>query len=297
MTDQTCRCGQPTSGAWLCDDCQVTFAYAIANVSAYYVDLDTIAAKLARHGSQGATKGSIGKSQPMPVDDRFADITGEGTQARWDAWNTVVGWARTIMEDQPELAGPAHGECIHPSCTAIRRRRWPRNTMRSMCAYLDRQFRWIVREQWAPDMLDEFLDLERRLRRLVDRKRDRVYLGACTAHVDGEVCDGGVYAFEGDLQGTCSADDCEATYSVAASRQGLEEALDSQLCTAAEIARLSVYLGLRADRGTIRKRINQWHVRNRIHAHGHDDDGSPRFRYGEIRPMLYVEFADTTEAG
>lgn len=319
MTEVLCACGKPTGGAWLCQQCQQTLRWALVNVATYYVDLGTVARKETRYGADGGfTKGPVGKDQPLVVDMRFASgpvsVTPEpdgrrrsmpeGGRLRWDAWHTIVMWAGTVMADQRPLTGPACEKCKHMTCAQVRRRVWPdQRSTTSLVAYLCRQFDYVVRSEWAPQLLDEMLHLEKRLKRMVDRNRDRMYLGVCTnvltaAVILGglDVCPGSVYALEGDPTGKC--DECAKEYDVASSRAGLEAELDAMLMTAADIARSATYLGLNADRERVRKRINQWHTRGVIEAKGQDENGKPRFPYGEVRARLYAEFTDgATRAG
>ena len=64
--------------------------------------------------------------------------------------------------------------------------------------------------------------------------------------------------------------------------------LDDRLCTAAEIAHLSTYLGLKADREQVRKRINQWNKRGLITEHpGVTDEVT--FRFGEVYERLAAD--------
>ena len=60
--------------------------------------------------------------------------------------------------------------------------------------------------------------------------------------------------------------------------------------TAAEIARLATYLGLDVPRDRVRKQVLYWHRHKRIEQRSADAEGSPMFRYGEVRGMLYREF-------
>jgi hypothetical protein len=304
MSEIVCTCGRPTGGAWLCDRCCGTFAICIANVSVYYDDTSEIVApKRSRFVTTGASKGSIGKSQPLPVDLRFLatrpHLTPEGisasesvgTQARWDTWNTVVAWCRTIMEEQPELHGPACLSCIHISCTAIRRRRWPRNTVRSMCAYFDRQFRWIIREQWAPDMLDELLDIERRLARLIDRPVDRWYAGKCSAADENGSCPTGLYA-DTD-RGTVTCRTCDTTHDVAKRRDFLLSEAKDYLVTATEAAgALLAWTDYDGSETKLVDRIRKWRDRDKLDvADVTSLFGRDRhlYRLGDIQALMIVD--------
>lgn len=199
MTEQTCQCGRPTSGATLCPHCATTLEYAVANISSYYRDLETLRTKQTRYGNGAATKGSIGKAQPLGMDLRFAKA-GVGSEIDHDTRSTVIAWCRIIMGEEANLEGPwCRHACLHTSCANVFRRRYPKNTVPSMCAYLQRQLRYITNADWADEILDEMLDLEHRLARLVDRPADRWYAGRCSVEYDageGEMitCDAELYA-------------------------------------------------------------------------------------------------------
>lgn len=120
----------------------------------------------------------------------------------------------------------------------------------------------------------------------IDRGPDLMYLGLCTARDDDGLCGGAIYARSGEDTGKCRA--CRAQYDVDARRGGLEKALDDMLCTASEIAHLATYLGLPASREQVRKLVNQWHVRGRITAG--PGKGDPKFRYGDIAPLLAAKY-------
>lgn len=271
----TCTCGRPTAGAWLCDDCTLTFRWALANVSAYYVDLETVEVKAARYGSVGATKGSIGKAQPLPVDLRFVDAKpigpghrasatlAPGSQLKWDTWNTTVAWCRTVMEDQPELHGPACTDCLHLTCNAIRRRRWPRKTLPSMINYLARQFRLVLSEEWAPVMFDEFRDLERRLGRMINRPPDRWYAGKCSAVDAHGQCTVDLYATAD--RGVITCPGCETRHDVGERREILLAEAKDYLVTATEAAgALIAWTDYDGSENKMVDRIRKWRDREKL---------------------------------
>lgn len=289
MTETTCdHCQTPTAGARLCDRCTKTLAVALVNVAAYYDDLGTIAAKQARYG-QMAAKGSIGKEQPLPADGRFLDVAGDGTQVRYDTWATVVAWARVVMEDQPEIGGPACRECLHLSCATLRRRRWPRNTIRSMVAYFDRQWRYIARCEWVGTFLDEMLDCENRMRRLVDRPADRWYAGKCSASDEtGNTCPTELYALEGKPTVTCRT--CDTQHDVATRRDFLLAEAKDYLVTATEAAgALLSWTDYDGTETNLVKRIGKWHERGLLSERGEERIGGRDrnlYRLGDVQDLL-----------
>lgn len=279
MNEQLCGCGKATAGAAVCADCGRTLAFAIANVAGHYVDLGTVAAKQTRYASGGATKGSIGKAQPLPVDMRFVSgpprETGARatlaplTQLRWDAWNTVVAWCRTVMEEQAQIMGPLCGEhfCLHASCHVVRLRRWPVNTVTSMCLYLDKQHRWIEGREWAPLLLDEMLDLERRLTRAVNRPPDRWYAGKCSARSDIDapdlMCRVDLYARED--RGWIDCPGCGVRHDVAERRDILlKEAADYHVTATEAAGALISWTDYDGSQAKLVDRIRKWRDRDRL---------------------------------
>lgn len=289
-------CSKPTSGAALCERCTKTLDIALANVAAYYADAGSVVrTRQTRYGSGISTRGSIGKEQPLPVDGRFLDVNGSGTQARWDTWNTIVTWCRVVMAEQPELAGPVCVTCLHPSCHAVRRRRWPRNTVPSMCAYLERQRRYVLAEPWAADLLDELTHVERRLRYLVDRPADGWYAGECGA-VDAEteaVCTRVLYADPTNPFVRCR--DCGTTWSVAERRDWLIKEAEDREATVRTLARIVTTLGAHdASESRLENRISQWVTRGRLKPNGKRViDGKPRpvYRVGDVLDLLARDHA------
>lgn len=298
-----CGCGRPTAGSTLCERCSTTFQYAIPNVGAYFADLETVSTKRTRYGTQGTTKGSVGRSQPLPVDLRFVNgarhsdmfggvggpTTAPGNQMRWDTWNTVTTWCRTIMEEQPELEGPTCVDCLHLSCAATRRRRWPENTIPSMIRYLARQFRWLAREPWAPVMFDEFVDLERRLVKFVDSKPDRWYAGKCSAEREDEACcTAELYATADKGVIVCRA--CGARHDVSERREFLLREAKSYLVTATEAAgALLAWTDYDGSETKLIDRIGKWRTRGLLESTGTADvGGKPRhlYRLGDVQDMM-----------
>jgi hypothetical protein len=313
MTEQVCSCGRPTAGAALCGGCGTTLAFAFANVAGHYEDLGTVAAKRTRYGGL-ATKGSIGKAQPLPVDMRFVSGPPEAahpgatiaplTQLRWDAWNTVVAWCRTVMDEQSQVIGPWCEDryCLHVSCNVIKTRRWPTNSIQSMCLYLDRQHRWIEGREWAPLMLDEFLDLERRLTRAVNRPPDRWYAGKCSALVldpddPQALCMVDLYAEED--RGTITCPGCTTRHDVTQRRDFLLNEAKDYHVTASEAARaLMSWTDYDGSENKLVDRIRKWRDRDKLEVCDVTSlNGKDRhlYRLGDIQRLL-VEHAQREQA-
>jgi hypothetical protein len=310
-SDITCgSCDRKTAGAVLCDHCQTTFRHSIVNVGIYYTDLDTIATKRARYGSSGATKGSIGKTVPLPLDGRFAGRTSmtwaeagqpsrqigrlaAGAQLSWDTSSTVIAWTTSILAQHPPIAGPscpASTACLHTSCAGVRRRPAPGNSIPSMINYLAHQFSWLVNQPWAPAMLDEFLNIEARLGRFVDRPADRWYAGKCSATDDsGNACTVELYAQVDRGWIDCKA--CATRHDVATRRDFLLTEAQSYLVTATEAAgALLAWTDYDGTEDNLIDRIRKWADRDRLAEHGTvvDQKGRTRslYRLGDVQQLL-----------
>ena len=305
MTDEPCDCGRPTAGAKLCPECGKTFRYALVHVGDYFNELVTVATKRSRFSAGPAVKGSIGKAQPLPVDTRF--ISGPpaapsrpgasiapGTQLRWDTWNTVVAWTRTVIVDNPAVPGPACGDpCLHTTCARIRRGQdRPGNTVASMISYLARHFSHLTRATWAPQILSEFLDLERRLVRMIDRPSDRWYAGRCGFSDEHGECTAELYAQED--RGTIVCPGCGILHDVAERRDFLLAEAAAYVVTASEAARaLLAWTDYEGSETKLVDRIRKWRDREQLDVadvtslHGRDRH---LYRLGDIQALL-VEHA------
>lgn len=284
MTNQVaCLCGRPTSGTWLCKNCVKTLRWSLVNVSAHYGDLGTVSRKQARYGTTGASKGSIGKTQPLPVDMRFTGTKEAGSQLKYDAWFTVVAWTRTVMAQRPEFQltnGPAHpwacdhatcltargactSICLHTVCAQIRVRRWPSGSVASMIHYLARQFDWITRQQWVHAFMSEFLDLEHRLTRMVNRPVDRWYAGRCGAGDQYATCETELYASA--ERGHIDCPGCGIRHDVSERRAILLNEAKEYLVTATEAAKaLMAWTDYDGTEKKLVDRIAKWRDREKL---------------------------------
>lgn len=288
-TAKACQCGRPTAGAYLCQRCTRTLDVALVNIAAYWADVETVQTKRARYGDNLATKSSIGKAVPLPIDARFSGITTRGTAAKWDAWATIVAWCRVVMEEQPQLSGAACVSCLHVSCAAVRRRRWPSaNTIPAMCIYLLRQRRWLEQEAFASDVLDELLHVEKTLRRLIDRPADRWYAGRCSIADEHGVCEVELYAVADSTEITCPG--CGFVHDVASRRQFLLDQSDDYLVTATEAADALVsWTDEATSSSALHARIRKWRERDQLTVRGHAivyGKDRPLYRLGDVRVLL-----------
>ncbi|QLQ11159.1 MAG: hypothetical protein HZY75_13250 [Nocardioidaceae bacterium] len=305
MSEPTCAWCHKTCapGITLCPKCVTTLDHALANIAAYWRDLDTIRTKQARYSTSNTTKGSVGKTQPLPVDGRFTDPTGYGSEVVYGAKNTLVAWAKTLIEDWPPANGPACPSCLHVSCHELKRRAFPRDTMPGLCAYIAGWRHAIAATPWATDMLDELLDVERRLRKLIDRPADGWYAGECGSETDMDdgstvTCTRALYAEPGSPFVRCR--DCGCTYDTEARRATLLAEAEDREATVRILARVAYTLkGIDASESRLERRIAGWVKRGKIKANGTRVVGGkplPVYRVGDVIDLL-TDPDDEAKAG
>lgn len=266
-----CRCGKPTrDDMWLCDDCEAGFTSTLEALP----DLDDeLTVTITRQRAAATTGGPRSASTPLPWHERAAE-------ARRTLHGLLVMWVRFC--DEESVRGPEID--------------YPEDRIPSLAAWLATRVHGLALLDIGPEAVDEITNAAAECHRIVFwKRRNRVYLGTCGAietdddGQESEPCSGEVYADEGEPVGYC--EECGQGVTVVIKRGELEKDLDSRLYTAAEIARLSTYLGLDVPRDQVRRRVLYWHRHKRIVQRSTDLAGAPMFRYGEVRGMLYAEYA------
>ena len=261
MTETTtdCRCGRPSrDAAYFCDDCAHALSVALGEVPWLDEELDITITRQKGATYNGST--ARGSERPSPVN-------WGASEAKGHLRAVLVSWARFCDEEGVRNASP------HPGL--------PADNLPALSRWLLWRVDGLSLLDIGPEAVDEITDAVAQCHRRIDRPADRQYLGTC------DMCDDGrLYARPGSRWAKC--DECEAATEAEALRTKLLDELDDRLCTAAEIAHLSTYLGLRADRETVRKRINQWHARKRIEREAAFSD-EPTFRFGIVRRLLEHE--------
>ena len=266
MTDTatTCRCGQPTrDAAYTCDTCSQQLAIALGDIPWLTEELDTTITRQKGATYNGST--SRGAEAPSPVH-------WGASEARSHLKALLVSWVLFSHETGVRNASPHIG--------------LPDDDLVSLSRWLLWRVDGFALLDIGPEVVDEITEAVATCRRVIDRPADRQYLGAC------DMCPTGrLYARPGGTWARC--DGCDQATEADKIRERMLRELDDRLCTAAEIAQLSTYLGLRADRETVRKRINQWHKRGRI-AREHAFSEEPAFRFGIVWRLLVQDESKTS---
>lgn len=288
MTTTLCPCGAELKGDALCPACAHVLQVAISDVSAHWIDLDTVKARQTRYGGTG---GGRGGEKPLPVDARFLGWEADGSRLQEAVKNTIGTWGRVVMEERPEFAGPTHDSCLHVTCSVLRRSRTPRSDVPAYCRYMLGHADWIRTQMWAPEILDELVDAAEQLRRMVDRPADRWFAGIC----DVSVCLRPLYCKPGASWVTCEA--CGIAYEVATRREQMLIQAHDRVATASEIARAISWLGHESVNA---ERIRKWVERKRLERKGWlvvRGRELPTYRIGDVAALVEAASRTQKEAG
>jgi len=265
-----CRCGKPTrDAAYVCDDCSHALAVALGDIPWLDEELEITVSRQKGVDYRRVGGGKGGKKpteRPLPADMG-------ASEARTHLRGVLVSWVRFCADEGVRNASP------HPGI--------PDDTLIAISKWLLWRVDGLTLLDIGTEAVDEITSAVAHCHRLIDRPAEQQYLGACS------VCDGGhLYARPGSRWARCGG--CDAAEDADDRRSKLLDELDDRLCTAAEIARLSTYMGLKVDRETVRKRVNQWHKRGTIAREAAFTD-EPAFRFGIVRRLL--EHNDAEKVG
>lgn len=259
MTNE-CRCGRPTrDAAYVCDTCGDLLSRALGDVAWLDDELETTITQQQGIDYRRVGGGKGGKAVvPSPANMG-------ASEARTHLKALLVSWALFCAAEGVRNSSPTDG--------------LPADNLTALSRWLLWRVDGLTLHDIGPEAVDEITSAVAHCHRHIDRPADRQFLGDCRE----QECDGRVYARPGGEVARCDA--CGTTTPADQIRARLLEELDDRLCTAAEIARLSTYLGLKADREVVRKRINQWSTRGQVTAHPSFSDDTT-FRFGEVYAML-----------
>ncbi len=274
----TCECGKTTRDeAYVCDTCLDKLSRTLGDLPNLLEELDTTITRQRSAGQTGDARPS--GERPLPWHDKAAE-------AKRDLHGLLATWARFCDEEQVRHSSPRDG--------------LPADDTNAIGRWLMWRVDGLAFHDLGNQAVTEITDAAESCWRIVFWKpRNRVYLGPCgfgeTSIEVGETieCPGDVYLDPEDphSQSFGKCDFCNRPVNAADRQHEMECALADRLCTAAEIARMAVHLGLEQPREAIRNRVNQWHKRKQITASAHDRDGNPMFRYGDVRILLAGEHA------
>jgi len=274
MTTNECRCGRPArDDGYFCDTCGDDLSKALGDVPWLAEELEVTVTRQkgvdyrAATGGKGAKKPS---ERPSPVQWGAAEVRGHLKAL-------LVSWALYCDQEGVRNQSPHHG--------------LPADELGALSRWLLWRVDGLALNEIGPDAVEEIVSAVAHCRRVVDRPADRQFLGNC----EEDECAGHMHGSPSSAWARC--DTCDTPVKADVIRKRLLDELDDRLCTAAEIARLSTYLGLKADREQVRKRINAWAKRGRLEeASSFSDEAT--FRFGTVYAMLVAaEYGNAKAAG
>ena len=265
MTSECGKCGRPARDeAYACDTCGDELARALGDITWLADELETTITR-----QKGVDYRNVGGSSGgKKASERPSPVVWGASEARTDLKAVLVSWALYCDAENVRNSDP-HGGLPDDDLVAISR-------------YLMWRVDGLMLVEIGPDAVDEITSAVAHCHRLIDRPADRQFLGRCQECNE----DGSLYARPGSEWATC--DLCGCKIEAQTVRDSLLAELDDRLCTAAEIAHLSTYLGLKADREQVRKRINQWNKRGLIVEHP-SVTAEVTFRFGEVYAKLTLD--------
>jgi hypothetical protein len=275
----TCRCGTPTrDGASTCEEC-LTVLYNLLTDDVPWLD-EQLDVSIAGQRAVSLQPGFGSSSGGVLLNQR-------ASAARRRLHRVLEQWVKFCLEHDVRNSAPTQDP--------------PRMHIGPMAEWLSWRVDGLA---WWPSAYHARSGLEAAVKHATEvvtwKPPKRIFLGKCKLPIDPEDpqarCNGDVYAIEDADVGRCRS--CGQKHLVLEARERLEAELDDRLYTAAEIAQMMVYLGAQSlDRGKLRERvrnrINQWHARGVITptpCAATREDGDPRYRYGEIKARLAIEF-------
>lgn len=258
-------CQRPSPGEYICSACGDLFAADLRDLGDWLgEELET---------SLTGAKGVEYKHGRL----QGGGSGGDGLRVNW----AVADLQRKLMTAL--LATTMHCAKVRTRHTDYGNANADRADIASMATWLRWRVDGLCLDPDGPRLAERLMGLAARARLLVDRPPDHQYLGQC------EGCEKGrVYAIAGELLATCEM--CRATYDAGERRDELIALLFETPVTAAEVAQLSLYLGLRDDRVKVRKRVNTWHARGRIEPIETLDE-TVTFRFGDVWLLLNADEA------
>lgn len=257
-----CKCGKPTRDeAYVCDDCLQELAKALGDMTWLDEELEITITRQKGIDYRRATGGS-GAKKPS---ERPAPANWAASEARVHLKALLVSWALFCNAEGVRNSSPEDG--------------LPADTIVALSRWLMWRVDGLAFHDIGPEAVDEITSAVAHCHRLIDRPADRQYLGRCQQCEEG----GQLYTRPGADLARC--DVCFTTVRADVLRKRLLEELDDRLCTAAEIAHLSTYLGLKADREQVRKYVEHLGRKGRIQRESAFSDQAA-YRFGEVYVKL-----------
>jgi len=272
VTSQTCpMCSRViSSDTFVCRECAKTAKAHLASIATF---ADWADGKRARMGSAWSIGGgSRATETPVPFDPRV-------TVVFKPVHNDLVGWARIVWDDAPDLGDPAG------TATA--------DIARWLMGYVE----WFATRQDGQDAFTAWARSDDSLERLYDSPPEKVYLGRCNASTDFGPCPESLYAEVGSIPPHLNCPKCGSVTDTEERQEELKVGVENYLGTARELSRL---LKLVLGEDASPRMLWAYAKHGLIQSHGvrveHDTLGRrrevPTYRIGDVRQAARILAAD-----
>ncbi len=274
MNQQTCpSCGALTTDGLLCT--RETNAL-MQNLKALPELLRELQTTLTRQNNSGTGNGGKGAERPLPFDNNASEV---GDIVR----NTLSTWVRELsMGDDKDLA----------------------DNPRAWAHWLLLRIERIRGHAAAPEIADEIDHCVRSIRRAIDNRAERVYLGPCQNVVDGKPCQSdeltrdGIVSKATQLYAPANAEaydcpKCKTPVNVAERRAELLGLVADQAATVGTCAKVLALFGLEVKASTIQNWSKPRISRDgttyppRLWSTGVNDEGARVYRVGDVETLIH----------
>lgn len=237
MTCTSCT-AEVSNGLALCDRCQHTLRTALVNIAAYYADVDRI-----QPGQRVKVRSAYRSAPPPDVRPRVDRVD----EALDDAVAMVVGWARNLCDDRMVQMPDTFG---------------------TVCGWLESHVPSIATLEWAGECVRELREVERNLRRILDKADTGQFAGLCgneigREDIDGEsvpvVCERGLYAPASSEWVTCP--ECGRCWDSRQRRTMMRDQAEDRVAPVRVLAKIVVGMTAEVSEERLIRRIENWVAR------------------------------------
>jgi hypothetical protein len=284
MTAQCLRCGRPTPDGYVCVTETGRAAAQLAEMLDMLPAARDVAYRLSANLSGSGGAGKPGSRLPLDL----------AATAKCDSvTNVLTTWTRHVAEERGLRTPQAGSYSVYAMSD---------DPLEFAAVWLTEHLEWMRHRPEVDEFLADVDAAVRVMRGLVRGPSEQRYLGPCGALVvenyertetEGWIdesgimrtCDGDVYGRAGGDKGTCRT--CGAQVEQNERRAWLDEVRRDWLFTARDIAE-AYEINV--------KTIRSWHNRGHLAAHGHDPEGAPLHKIGEVLDLAAGDAARREEA-
>lgn len=271
-------CDRPTHDGWyVCQTCSDELTGRLTDFAWMLDELDLVVSLQTRYAV------SAGKVQTS--DNHPLILNMKASEQRSYLVNAIATAARLVIDTHPEWREDRFWQS---------NRRSPKSEYVACAAWLSDRISGLRLHPAGGECRDEIMRHWVACEWMIDRPRDRRYLGTCDKDWEGNDCGGRIYQLGDKPEARC--DTCSGERDADALREVLIREAGDKLTTASEAAMLAMMLGLPVGRTEVRRLLNVWINRGVVETRDHaSENGHPRVRFSDVTVRLIERFdADDT---